>query len=291
MVDGRMRIDRTRGDGTRSPSARAARCSTRAASASRGTATRSVLHGPRQRRRDRDAGIASRTTSRPSRRAMRAAGLPAGSPSGWRVGALTPAMIGGRRPLQGRKPGDRRVRVERPHAPYFRYTGPGPADGQGGGQRRRRRRPDGLRAGSAASSLGRPLASRRRSANGSRRSRPWRSSARTRSRRRPTRPRRSCGRSSSAARRCAPSVRDRGRDRDRGPARRRRDLSYRQICIAYPTGGGSYSVSKANFGRHRVAGRGVRAADRLQPDGRGLDVVGGRADHVGASRPWRRSRS
>jgi amino acid transporter len=33
-------------------------------------------------------------------------------------------MIGGRRPLQGRKPGDRRVRVERPHAPYFRYTGP-----------------------------------------------------------------------------------------------------------------------------------------------------------------------
>ena len=33
-------------------------------------------------------------------------------------------MIGGRRPLQGRKAGDRRVRVERPHAPYFRYTGP-----------------------------------------------------------------------------------------------------------------------------------------------------------------------
>jgi amino acid transporter len=34
-------------------------------------------------------------------------------------------MIGGRRPLKGRKAGDRRVRVERPHAPYFRYTGPG----------------------------------------------------------------------------------------------------------------------------------------------------------------------
>jgi amino acid transporter len=34
-------------------------------------------------------------------------------------------MIGGRRPLQGRKPADRRVRVERPHAPFFRYTGPG----------------------------------------------------------------------------------------------------------------------------------------------------------------------
>jgi amino acid transporter len=27
--------------------------------------------------------------------------------------------------LQGRKPADRRVRVERPHSPYFRYTGPG----------------------------------------------------------------------------------------------------------------------------------------------------------------------
>ena len=27
--------------------------------------------------------------------------------------------------LHGRKPGDRRVRVERPHAPYFRYAGPG----------------------------------------------------------------------------------------------------------------------------------------------------------------------
>jgi amino acid transporter len=29
------------------------------------------------------------------------------------------------RPLPGRKPADRRVRVQRPHAPYFRYTGPG----------------------------------------------------------------------------------------------------------------------------------------------------------------------
>ena len=34
-------------------------------------------------------------------------------------------MIGGRRTLTGRKAGDRRVRVERPHAPYFRYAGPG----------------------------------------------------------------------------------------------------------------------------------------------------------------------
>jgi amino acid transporter len=34
-------------------------------------------------------------------------------------------MIGGRRPLRGRKLADRRVRVERPHSPYFRYAGPG----------------------------------------------------------------------------------------------------------------------------------------------------------------------
>jgi amino acid transporter len=33
-------------------------------------------------------------------------------------------VIAGRRPLHGRKAGDRRVRVERPHAAYFRYTGP-----------------------------------------------------------------------------------------------------------------------------------------------------------------------
>jgi amino acid transporter len=34
-------------------------------------------------------------------------------------------LIGGRRPIQGRKAGDRRLRVERPHSPYFRWAGPG----------------------------------------------------------------------------------------------------------------------------------------------------------------------
>ena len=34
-------------------------------------------------------------------------------------------MAGGQRPLQGRKPGDRRVGVDRPHAAYLRYTGRG----------------------------------------------------------------------------------------------------------------------------------------------------------------------
>ena len=33
-------------------------------------------------------------------------------------------MSGGRRPISGRKLGDKRIRVERHHAPYFRYTGP-----------------------------------------------------------------------------------------------------------------------------------------------------------------------
>jgi amino acid transporter len=35
------------------------------------------------------------------------------------------SVIGGRRQLTGRKAGDRRVRIERPHSPFFRYTGPG----------------------------------------------------------------------------------------------------------------------------------------------------------------------
>jgi amino acid transporter len=34
-------------------------------------------------------------------------------------------VIAGKSPLQGRKPGDRRVRVDRPHSMYFRYAGPG----------------------------------------------------------------------------------------------------------------------------------------------------------------------
>jgi amino acid transporter len=34
-------------------------------------------------------------------------------------------VIGGRQPLRGQRLGDRRIRVERPHAPYFRYTGRG----------------------------------------------------------------------------------------------------------------------------------------------------------------------
>ena len=92
---------------------------------------------------DLDAGTATwgrvrydverRRCARCARPAFRS-GWPNGCGDGLVVGATTgvarttrfePRVIGGRRPLQGRKPGDRRVRVERPHAPYFRYTGPG----------------------------------------------------------------------------------------------------------------------------------------------------------------------
>ena len=104
-------------------------------------------------------------------------------------------MIGGRRPLHGRKIGDRRVRVERPHSPYFRYTGPGqltakeaasvpttPAGRFGRASRRSR-------------SAGRSTPTRR-SASACRRRRRSRSSARTRSAPRRMPPRRSCWRSS-----------------------------------------------------------------------------------------------
>ena len=64
-------------------------------------------------------------------------------------------------------------------------------------------------------------------------------------------------------------------------------FSYRQICIAYPSGGGSYSVSKANFGRLAS----LVAASALMidyvPDGRGLDLVGDRAGHRRRCRPSR----
>ena len=101
-------------------------------------------------------------------------------------------MIGGRQPLRGNKPGDRRIRVERPQRPYFRYTGKGVLTAKAGGQRadhaagraagRRTRR---------ASSAGR-WPPRRRSASACPRRRRWPSSARTPSAPAPMPPRRSC---------------------------------------------------------------------------------------------------
>ena len=157
-------------------------------------------------------------------------------------------MIGGRRSLQGRKPGDKRVRVERPHAPYFRYTGPGQ-----------------LTAKEAASIpttpgakmlhkirgivLGRPLASEEEAGE------------------RLSKVKALAIFSSDAISSSAYATEEILRAFIIAGAALAAftfalpvsiaiaillgvvAFSYRQVCIAYPNGGGSYSVSKANFGR------------------------------------------
>jgi amino acid transporter len=157
-------------------------------------------------------------------------------------------MIGGRRSLQGRKPGDKRVRVERPHAPYFRYTGPGQ-----------------LTAKEAASIPttpgGRALAKIRGFVLG-----------------RPLHQEEEIGERLSKRKALAIF----SSDAISSSAYATEEIilaftlagagalavglalevsiaiaallaivafSYRQVCIAYPSGGGSYSVSKANFGK------------------------------------------
>ena len=179
---------------------------------------------------------------------MRAAGLPATARRP--VASLAPeatAVIGGRRPLQGRKPGDRRVRVERPHAPYFRYTGKGQLTAKEAASA-----PTSA-TGRAFASIralffGRPLASEeelgeRLSQDEGARDLQLRRDQLVglRDRGDPPRPdprrRRRAGlrasRSASRSRSCWSRWRSR----------------YRQICIAYPTGGGSYTVSRRNIGR------------------------------------------
>ena len=157
-------------------------------------------------------------------------------------------MIGGRRSLQGRKPGDKRVRVDRPHAPYFRYTGPGQ-----------------LTAKEAASIpttpggilihkirgivLGRPLHSEEEAGE------------------RLSKVKALAIFSSDAISSSAYATEEILRAFMLAGAALAAftyaipvsiaialllgivAFSYRQVCIAYPTGGGSYSVSKANLGR------------------------------------------
>jgi amino acid transporter len=157
-------------------------------------------------------------------------------------------MIGGRRPLQGRKPGDRRVRVERPHAPYFRYTAPGHITAK---QAASMPTTPGaiLVARIRAIVLGQPLASEEE-----------------------------IGERLSKRKALAIFSSDAISSSAYATEEILRALllvgaslavisfalpvsiaialllgvvafSYRQVCIAYPSGGGSYSVSKANFGR------------------------------------------
>jgi amino acid transporter len=157
-------------------------------------------------------------------------------------------MIGGRRPLQGRKPGDRRVRVERPHAPYFRYTGPGHITAKEaasvpttGGAR--------IIAKARGFVLGKPLASEDELGE------------------RLSKRKALAIFSSDAISSSAYATEEILRALLlAGVALATLSIalpismaiaallaivafSYRQVCIAYPNGGGSYSVSKRNFGR------------------------------------------
>ena len=158
-------------------------------------------------------------------------------------------MIGGRKPLAGRKPGDRRVRVQRAHTPYFRYTGPGQ-----------------LVAKPAASApteeLGRAIARVKLALIG----RPLASDEEIGER---------LPKKKALAIFSSDAISSSAYATEEiilafilaGTAAAAFELSlwvalaiaallgvvaisYRQVCIAYPTGGGSYSVSKANFGRN-----------------------------------------
>jgi len=155
-------------------------------------------------------------------------------------------MIGGRRPLQGRKLGDRRVRVERPHAALFRWSGPGhltakeaasvPATARGR-----------LFARAKSLLLGRPLASEEEIGE------------------RLSKKKALAIFSSDAISSSAYATEEILRVLILGGVIALAwglwisvaiavlliavAISYRQICLAYPTGGGSYSVSKRNYGK------------------------------------------
>ena len=157
-------------------------------------------------------------------------------------------MIGGRRSLQGRKPGDRRVRVERPHAPYFRYTGKGQLTAK--------------EAASVPTTPGALLVARIRAIV---LGRPLHQDEEIGERLSKTKALAIF--SSDAISSSAYATEEVVLAFILGGAALAAlqwslpvaiaiagllavvAFSYRQVCIAYPTGGGSYSVSKANFGR------------------------------------------
>jgi amino acid transporter len=157
-------------------------------------------------------------------------------------------LIGGRRSLQGRKPGDKRVRVDRPHAPYFRYTGPGQLTAK---QAASIPTTPGARmiARIRAMVLGRPLASEEEVGE------------------RLSKVKALAIFSSDAISSSAYATEEILRAFVLTGAALAAftfalpvslaialllgvvAFSYRQVCLAYPNGGGSYSVSKANLGR------------------------------------------
>ena len=157
-------------------------------------------------------------------------------------------MIGGRRPISGRKPGDKRVRVERHHAPYFRYTGPGQ-----------------LTAKAAASAPTTTLGVIRVRVKGALLGRPLANEEEIGQRLSKTKALAifSSDAISSSAYATEEIILAFVLAGVAGAAFNFAvpvaiaiaallgivAFSYRQVCLAYPTGGGSYSVSKANFGR------------------------------------------
>src|SRR3990172_7161351 len=196
----------------------------------------------------RSPGTELRTTSAPSRQRCAPSACPRASRPGWPSGCEpTSAMIGGRQPLRGRKLGDRRIRVDRPHAAYFRWSGKGtmtakaaastPTTGVGLAMAAVRR-----------VFLGRPLASEEEIGE------------------RLPKKKALAIFSSDAISSSAYATEEILRVLILGGVAALAlglhvsiaiavllvavAISYRQVCLAYPTGGGSYSVSKRNFGRN-----------------------------------------
>lgn len=157
-------------------------------------------------------------------------------------------MIGGRRPITGRKPGDRRIRVVRHHAPYFRYTGPGQLTAKAAASA-----PTTTKGRATARVkqflIGRPLSNEEE-------------------------PGERLPKKKALAIFSSDAISSSAYATEEiilafllagvggaafnfsiqvsiaiGALLAIVAFSYRQVCIAYPTGGGSYSVSKANFGR------------------------------------------
>ena len=157
-------------------------------------------------------------------------------------------MIGGRRPLTGRKVGDKRIRVERHHSPYFRYTGPGQLTAKAAASAPTT--PMGLQLARIKHALlGRPLANEEEVGE------------------RLSKKKALAIFSSDAISSSAYATEEIILAFILAGAAGAAFIysieigiaiavllaivafSYRQVCIAYPTGGGSYSVAKANFGR------------------------------------------
>ena len=179
--------------------------------------------------------------------------------------------------LPGQKPGDRRVRVERRHAPYFKYTGHGVLTARAAASTPTT---SGGRLWSRAKSIliGRPLAS---DEEGEERLSKKKALAIF---------------SSDAISSSAYATEEILRVLVvAGTAALFLSFeisiaiaillavvstSYRQIGYAYPAGGGAYAVARANLGRSFALVAAARPARGLHPDRLGLDLVGGRADHL-----------